>query len=710
MDAKKLIERMTIEEKAEQLTQVNSSLLNEKSTADITGPLLRLGLTANQISGIGSALNFSRVSDVKEIQENHLKTDRHAIPLLFMQDVIHGCCTIYPIPLAMGAAFSPELIKECSAMAARECVENGINVVFSPAVDMVRDARWGRVAESTGEDVYLNSLYAKAQVEGYHTQNVAVCVKHFAAYGAAEAGRDYNTVDMSEITLREYYLPAYKAALDAGADMVMTSFNLLNGVPAAANKKLVKGILRDEWGFDGVVISDYASFDEMMVHGIAENGFECAYKAMEATGDIEMVSLNYIRYLKELVGSGKINVEQVNKAVERVLALKQKLGLFDDPYINTKPKKKTLCKEHRAIAEKAAVKSAVLLKNDGVLPLSDSAKKIAVIGPFADSGDIIGCWHCYGNIKDAVTVATGIRSLFPSATVQVEEGVGFEIGAQIDGEKLRSAINLAKESEAVILAIGEPSSDSGESASKLNLDLSDGQYELVKSVVAANKNTAVLLFSGRPLTVKRFIDIAPAVLLMWHPGTEGGTAAAKLLFGKCCPEGKLPMSFPMSVGQCPIYYNRYNTGRPRANNDIRSPYTSSYIDGSNLPLFPFGYGLSYTQFRYSDIKLSNDKLNYGDEIIVSVEVKNVGKRSGVETVQLYIQDVAACVARPLRELKGFKKVWLASGESQTVEFAVDSAMLEFYNEDNIKTAEKGRFRVFVGTDSDTLNYAEFELL
>lgn len=710
MDVKKLIERMTIEEKAEQLTQVNSSLLNEKSIADITGPLLGLGLTVNQISGIGSTLNFSRVSDVKEIQENHLKIDKHSIPLLFMQDVIHGCCTVYPIPLAMGAAFSPELIKECSAMAARECVENGINVVFSPMVDLVRDARWGRVAESTGEDVYLNCLYAKAQVEGYHTQNVAVCVKHFAAYGAAEAGRDYNTVDISERTLYEYYLPAYKAALDAGADMVMTSFNLLNGIPTAANKKLVKGILRDEWNFDGVVISDYASFDEMMVHGIAENDYECAYKAMEATGDIEMVSLNYICCLKELVERGKINMEQVNKAVERVLVLKQKLGLFDDPYINTKPNGKTLCKEHRAIAEKAAEKSAVLLKNDGVLPFSDSVKKIAVIGSFADTGDIIGCWHCYGNIKDTVTVATGIRSLFPSATVRVEEGVGFEIGAQIDGKKLKSAVNLAKESEAVILAIGEPSSDSGEGASKLNLDLSDGQYELVKSVVAANKNTAVLIFSGRPLTIKRFIDIAPAVLLMWHPGTEGGTAAAKLLFGKCCPEGKLPMSFPMSVGQCPIYYNRYNTGRPRTNNDIRSPHTSSYIDGSNLPLFPFGYGLSYTQFQYSKIKLSNNRLNYGDKITVSVEVKNVGKRSGVETVQLYIQDLVASVARPLRELKGFKKVSLASGESQTVEFAVDSAMLEFYNEDIIKTAEKGKFRVFVGTDSDTQNYAEFELI
>ena len=718
MDIEQLIRQMSMEEKLQQLTQLSGVFFNKADTAKATGPKNEVGITDQDLDGICSVLNFSDVNAVRQIQKKHLEHDRNQIPMLFMMDVVHGCKTIYPIPLAMGATFAPDLMRECAAMAAREAKAMGIDVTFAPMVDLVRDARWGRVMESTGEDVYLNGLFAAAQVQGFQDEGVAACVKHFAAYGAPEAGRDYNTVDMSELTLRQYYLPAYKAAVDAGAKMVMTSFNSFNGIPAAANQKLVKGILRDEWGFNGVVISDYNAFREMMNHGITQDEKECAYKAISATNDIEMMSATYLHSMKELIAEGKVTEEQVDDAVRRVLTLKKELGIMDDPYLHCgktqdEGKKKydenVLTAENRAIVRRAAEKSAVLLKNEGVLPLSGKEKKIAVIGPFGDTGDIMGFWRCYGDGKDTVKLTEGIRNVVPDVTVAYEKGVDGAVDAKADAEELNRAAELAAHSDAVIVTLGEPQDDSGEGNSKQNLELPEAQYALLDRVLAANKNTAVVLFAGRPLALCRLQEKAPAILLMWQPGTEGGNAAANLLFGKATPEGKLPMSFPAATGQCPIHYDSYRTGRPRWNDHQRSTYCSSYLDGPNAPLYPFGYGLSYTKFEYSNLTVSSETMARGEKLTVSVTVTNTGEREGTETVQLYVRDKTASVVRPVKELKGYQKVLLPAGGETQVVFEIHEEMLKFYNENMEYAAEEGEFTAYVGGDSDCWQSVSFRL-
>lgn len=426
VSVEELLEKMTLDEKLQQLTQLSGTFFDTADKTAATGPKEDVGISDNDLPGIGSTLNYRGAEQVRRIQETHLEADRNKIPVLFMMDVIHGCRTIYPVNLGMGATFNPEFMEECSAMAAREARAMGVRVTFAPMVDLVRDARWGRVMESTGEDAYLNGLFAAAQVKGFQREGVAACVKHFAAYGAPEAGRDYNTVDMSELTLREKYLVAYKAAVDAGVKMVMTSFNSLNGVPAAANRKLVKGILRDEWGFDGVIISDYNAFREMMNHGVAKDEKDCAYKAMQATNDIEMMSAAYLHCMKDLIAEGKISQMQVNDAVRRVLNLKKDLGLLEEPYrflpktkeeAEKTQKSEILTAENRVLARIAAEKSAVLLKNKGVLPFKKNVKKIAVIGPFGNTGDIIGFWNCYGNGNDTVKITDGVKNLLPDAEI-----------------------------------------------------------------------------------------------------------------------------------------------------------------------------------------------------------------------------------------------------------------------------------------------------
>ena len=714
-----LLEKMTLEEKLQQLTQLSGVFFDSKDKTAATGPKNDIGLTDADLAGSGSVLNFRGADQVYRVQEAHLKADRNQIPMIFMMDVVHGCRTIYPINLGMGATFEPELMKECSAMAAREARAMGIHVTFAPMVDLVRDARWGRVMETTGEDAYLNGLFAAAQVQGFQSEGVAACVKHFAGYGAPEAGRDYNAVDMSELTLREKYLVAYKAAVDAGVKMVMTSFNSLNGVPAAANKKLVKGILRDEWGFNGVVISDYNAFREIMNHGVAKNEKDCAYKAMQATNDIEMMSATYIHSMKELITEGKIAESQVNEAVRRVLNLKKDLGLLDDPFLfaaateeesAARQKTEILTSENRNLVRIAAEKSAVLLKNDGVLPFNKNVKKIAVIGPFGDTGEVVGFWHCYGNSNDTVKITDGIKNLLPEAEVKYAQGVGGALDAIANEEEVEKAARIAEESDAVILTLGEPESDSGEGNSKQNLELPEAQYQLLEAVLAANKNTAVLLFSGRPLAIKKLSKLAPAILLVWQPGTEAGNAIANLAFGEVSPEGKLPMSFPAVTGQCPIHYDRFNTGRPRGNDLVRSPYSSAYIDGQNAPLYPFGYGLSYTSFVYGKAEISSEKLRRGETLQVSVTVKNTGDREATETVQLYLRDLVASVVRPVKELKGFKKVRLAAGEEKRVTFEIGEEMLKFYNAELEYAAENGEFTAYLGGSSDTTNGINFELI
>ena len=716
MNVKKIVEKMTLKEKLQQLTQLNAGFLDKNAGTEATGPLSSMGLTSQDLNGIGSVLNFQGPDNVKAIQRQHLEDDTNKIPMLFMMDVIHGCRTIYPVPIGLSASFDPQLVKDCCAMAAKEAAAEGINVTFAPMADLVRDARWGRVMESTGEDPYLNCLYSRAAVEGFQGDlkkgKVAACVKHYAAYGAAEAGRDYNTVDMSERTLREYYLPAYKAAVDAGVEMVMTSFNVLDGVPAAANKKLVDGILRKEWKFGGVVISDYNSFREMITHGVAENEHDAACLAVNAGNDIEMMSATYIGHIESLIKEGKVSLKQIDKAVERVLKLKKKMGMFSDPYLDAdKALADSLdcCKEHRDLARKAAEKCAVLLKNDGVLPFSTEVKKVAVIGPFANTGEILGNWRCYGKHEQTVTVLAGVKNLLGGAEVVYAEGVSGELTAS-DESGIAAAVKAAKGADAVILTLGEPQGDSGEGNSKLDLELPAVQYKLLDEVLKANKNTAVLLFSGRPLAIKRLSETAPAILEVWQPGTEGGSAAANLLFGKAVPSGKLTMSFPAKTGQCPVYYNHYNTGRPRMNDDVRVAYTSSYIDGPNKPLYPFGYGLSYTAFGYSDLKLSSSVLQSGGTVTASVKVKNKGSVAGEETVQLYIRDLFGSAVRPVKELKGFKKVMLAAGEEKEVSFEINEDMLAFYGPDLVKKAEKGDFKVFIGGDSECADSVSFRLV
>lgn len=715
MDVKKLMQSMTVRQKANQLLQLNAVVMDADAGADTTGPRENLGMTQHDVDNVGSVLNWLGAERMKRIQKNFLARCDVKIPLLFMLDVIHGYRTNYPINLGLACAFDMDLQKECAAMAAKEAALNGVHVTFAPMLDLARDARWGRVMETSGEDPFLNAQIAKAVVEGFQGDmgkyNVAACVKHYAAYGATEDGKDYNTVDMSERTLREYYLPAYRAAVDAGAKLVMTAFNILDGIPAIANTKLVRQILRKEWGFDGIIVSDFNAFREMITHGYAENEEKAAEIAMNNTIDLEMMSATYLQHIEKLIADGKVTEAQLDAAVEKTLRLKEELGLFDNPFRvadEAESEKYVLCAEHRSIARRAAEDSAVLLKNDGVLPLGKSVKRIAVLGPHADNGEIDGNWMCVAQSEDTVTVYDGIRAKLPDARVVTAAGVGLDIdGADESG--IPAAVRLAKESDAVVLCLGEAQLDSGEGNSKQFLDLPAAQYKLLDEVLKVNRNVAVLLFTGRPLAVKRLADTAPAILNMWFPGTEGGSAAANLLFGDAVPAGKLTMTFPYSVGQCPIYYNHYNTGRPRRDDTVRKGYCSSYIDGPNAPLYPFGYGLSYTTFNYSGLKLSADSFRRGEKLTVSVTVTNTGAVAGRETVQMYIRDWFGSTVRPVRELKGFEKVALAPGESQTVTFTVEEDLLAFYGADLVRKAETGEFTVYVGGDSTCELSADFKL-
>ncbi len=716
MDIKALLAKMTLEEKLAQMSQFNANCLVPDSEGGVTGPAKTLELTEEEISATGSTLNFVGAAEMKRVQDTHLKSDRLQIPLIFMQDVIHGYRTIYPIPLAMGATFDTELMRDCAEMAAKESAAAGVQVTFSPMVDLVRDARWGRCMESTGEDVYLNGLMAKAQIEGYQgdftkKHNIAACVKHFACYGAAESGRDYNLVDMSNHTLREYYLPAFRTSVDAGVEMLMTSFNTLGGVPSSGNKWLVQDILREEWGFDKIVISDYNAFREMKTHGFCKDNYECAERAFAAGTDIEMMSNCYIKFGKQLLEEGKVTMEQIDESVLRILALKDKLGLFDNPYAcaDTEEEKRLfLSEEHRALCRTAAEKSAVLLKNDGALPFSEDIRRVAVIGPYADIG-MIGFWSCMGREEEAVSVLAGIKAALPAAEVRYAAGCDGALLARTDTELLDEALELAKWADAVVLCLGEGRNMSGEGNSRADISLSDAQCELIRGVSRINARSVVTLFSGRPLALGNIIDDCHAVIEMWQPGTEGGSALANLILARCDFEARLPMSFPYHVGQAPIYYNRFRTGRPKKNDTKAGAYISQYLDYPNAPLFPFGYGLSYADFEVAPPKVSSPLMHRGETVTVSAEVKNIGERDGSTLVQLYIRDMVASVVRPVKELRGFARVSLKAGESKTVEFTLDEEALKFYNINEEFVAESGEFSVFVGLSSAVDECVQFTL-
>ena len=690
-DLNKLLSEMTVDEKVAQLMQLAGEFFQAEGY-EITGPLAYIGASAEVVSNSGSVLGVTGAADVIKIQTEYLKNNRHGIPLLFMADVIHGFKTIFPIPLAIGCSWDMELAKLSAKVAAKEAAVAGTHVTFAPMVDLVRDPRWGRVLETTGEDAYLNSKFAKAFVQGFQGDSftndfdkVAACVKHFAAYGAPEGGRDYNTVDMSERRLREEYLPAYKAALDVGCEMVMTAFNLVDGVPASGNKWLMRNVLRDEMGFDGVLISDWGAVKEAIPHGTAADEKGAAYNSIRAGVDIEMMTPCYINYLKELIEEGEVDVALLDEAVMRILTLKQKLGLFENPFraASTAAELEVILSDsHREATRVVAESSIVLLKNENSLLPLNPEQNVALKGPFANTGDILGAWSWKGNHEDSVTLKAG----FANHNAKLDDNA-----------------------DTVVLAVGEPVWMSGEARSRADITLPTEQLELIATEKAAGKKVIVVLFNGRPLDLHGVLDVADAVVEAWYPGTEGGNAVANILFGSVNPSGKLSMTFPYSVGQVPVYYNHMNTGRPHVET-ARNEYVSKYLDIPNEPLLPFGYGLSYTTFEYQNLKLNKPEISSSESLHVSVEVSNTGKVAGQEIVQLYIRDLVAEVSRPVKELKGFEKITLEAGATQTVEFTITEADLRYHHTDLSYTSDAGQFEIYVGGNSVEVLAAGFKLV
>ena len=714
---KGLLDSMTLEEKAGQLVQCNAGQFIANQL-EITGPDGEL-LPAEELNRVmGSVLTFEDAKQAKALQDRHLAADPKKIPLLLMLDVIHGLRTTYPIPLAMGCSFDDDLMTECADVARKESAACGVHVNFNPMVDTARDARWGRILETNSEEPLINSRMGAAFVRKTQGDdlsdpgNVACCVKHYAAYGAGEAGRDYKTVEVSERMLRETYLPAYRACVEAGARLVMPSFNSLNGVPSVANKYLMNEILRKEWGFEGVVISDYDAVGELVNHGVAKDLKDAARLAMEAGCDIDMVKNAYYLHLAELVREGVISEEMLNAAVMRVLRLKNELGLFENPYHGADEEAEErlyLCPEHRAVARRAAEETAVLLKNEGILPFSRDVKRIALIGPFAEETRLNGFWSRPGAERYTVTLPEGIRNLLPGAELLIEKGCGAEFEDR-DRSGIRKAAEAAAKADAVILALGEPENYSGEGRSRAELNLPGPQRELAEKVLEANPNTAVLLFNGRPLVFSELAEKAPALLEMWYPGSEAGNAAARLLWGEANPCGKLSAGLPRSVGQYPMPYNRMNTGRPKPPPDSRAvPFTSCYLDMPNLPLYSFGYGLSYTSFEYEKLTLDRNALTRDGELKATVTVRNAGSIPGKEAVQLYMRDPVASVVRPVQQLIDYRKVFLNPGETAEVVYTVREKQLRFYDTDGKEISEPGEFRISTGYADHLILTQTFEL-
>ena len=704
VNLQRLLSQMTLEEKVGQLAQFDTAVFM-RSGAALTGPEAEKAPAARLLRTAGSVLNFRGGKEARRIQEMHLKMDRNKIPLLLMMDVVHGYRTVYPIPLAMGASFDPALMAQCAEMAAGEATAGGVHVTFAPMVDYVRDARWGRVMETCGEDVYLNGVMGAAQVKAFQggdlkdKRHVASCVKHYAGYGGAEAGRDYNTVEISERTLRQHYLPAYKDCLDAGARLIMPSFNSLNGIPSVANPWLMKRILRDEWGFEGVAISDYNGVGELVAHGVAEDKREAAALAFENGCHMDMCAGAYTDHLAELVREGRFPEAQLDEYVLRVLRLKEELGLFEDPFRGLDTENEESCyltPENRALARRAAEETAVLLKNDDALPLTQNIKSLALIGPYAASHEIKGFWAFDGRDEDCVPIKDGLEALLPDTQITACAGCSAYYGHD-DEADIESAVETAKTAEKAILCLGEPQDYSGEGKSRAHLTLPGRQMELAKAVLKERPDTVVVVFGGRPLVLTELETLAPAMLMMWYPGTEGGNAAARLLLGLANPCGKVPMSFPKAEGQVPLYYDHPSTGRPKKNTDDEYlPFVSNYIDCGNLPLYSFGHGLSYTNFSYKTLELDKKEMGKGDTLTVTVTVKNTGSRPGKETVQLYLRDKVASVVRPVQQLIGFEKVLLQPGEEKKITFTVTESRLRFWNFENQWVSEPGEFEVSTG--------------
>ncbi len=724
-----LMKKMTLEEKIGQL--------NLPVTGEITTGQAKSSDVAKRIRNgeVGGLFNLKGVERIREVQRQAVEESRLGIPLLFGMDVIHGYETIFPIPLGLSCTWDMKAIEESARIAAIEASADGISWTFSPMVDVSRDPRWGRVSEGNGEDPFLGAAIARAMIRGYQGKDMSrndeimACVKHFALYGASEAGRDYNTVDMSRQRMFNEYMLPYQAAVEAGVGSVMASFNEVDGVPATGSKWLMTDVLRKQWGFGGFVVTDYTGINEMIDHGMGDQQTVAAL-ALNAGVDMDMVSDAFSGTLKKSVEEGKVSAAAIDAACRRILEAKYKLGLFDDPYKYcdvSRPKKQIFTKEHRAVARKTASESFVLLKNEGVLPLSKKGT-IAVVGPLADTrSNMPGTWSVAAVLDNAPSLVEGLKEVVGNrAEVVTAKGSNLIGDAEYekratmfgrelhrdnrtDRELLDEALKVAAKADVIVAALGESSEMSGESSSRTNLEMPDVQRALLQELLKTGKPVVLVLFTGRPLVLTWEEEHVPAILNVWFGGSEAAYAIGDVLFGDVNPSGKLTATFPQNVGQIPLFYNHKNTGRPLQEGRWFEKFRSNYLDVSNEPLYPFGYGLSYTTFDYSDIHLSSTEMSAGGELTATVTVTNTGSRDGAEVVQLYIRDLVGSVTRPVKELKGFEKIFLKAGESHKVSFSITPELLKFYNYDLQFVCEPGDFDVMIGGNSRDVKKARFLL-
>ncbi len=726
--AKNLLAKMTLEEKIGQLNLVTPG------GGMLTGAVVSADVESKIKKGqVGGLFGIYSPEKVRKAQDLAVKGTRLHIPLIFGLDVIHGHKTIFPIPLGMSASWDLDLSRESSVIAAKEATADGLNWAFSPMVDIARDARWGRISEGSGEDPYLGGLIAKAVVQGYQGKDLSLshtmmaCVKHFALYGGSEAGREYNTVDMSKIKMYEYYLPPYKAAIDAGAGSIMSSFNEIDGVPATGNKWLLTDLLRKQWGFKGFVVSDYTSLNEMTAHGMGDLQTVSAL-ALNAGLDMDMVGEGLLSTLGKSLKEGKVSLAAIDQACLRILEAKYKLGLFDDPYKyidEARPAKEILVQENRDAARKMAAHSMVLLKNEQQLLPLKAQGSIALVGPLADNKrNMLGTWVVAGDWTKSVSVKEGLtNALGNQVSIRYAKGANISddtvfakrvnvFGTEIDidakspEQLIKEAVDIASQSDVIVAVMGEAADMSGESSSRADIGLPESQQKLLAALAKKGKPIVLVLINGRPLTLVNESKQATAILEAWAPGTEAGNAIADVLLGKYNPSGKITATFPRSVGQIPIYYNHKNTGRPYDGTGFPK-FKSNYLDESNDPLYPFGYGLSYTSFTYSPVKLSKTQLKGQEKLMASVMIQNTGKYAGEEVVQMYISDPVASVARSVKDLKGFQKISLQPGETKEIKFEISTEELSFYNSDLKKIWEPGKFLVHIGTNSSQVQSATF---
>ncbi len=699
-----LLHKMTLEEKLGQMNQLSPWDFEDLAKRVRKGE-------------VGSILNVVNPEEVNKIQKIAVEESRLGIPLIVSRDVIHGYKTIFPIPLGQAATFNPEVVKEGARVAAIEASADGIRWTFAPMIDVARDPRWGRIAESCGEDPYLNAVMGTAMIKGYQGDSlndptaIAACAKHFVAYGAAEGGRDYNSTFIPERVLRNVYLPPFKAAADAGCATFMTSFNDNDGVPSTANSFVLKDVLRKEWKYDGMVVTDWASALEMVNHGFCTDGKDAAEKSVNAGVDMEMVSETFIQNLKQSIAENKVSIETIDNAVRNILRLKFRLGLFDNPYVVT-PQTVKYAEKHLQTAKTAAEQSVILLKNENqTLPFTDKIKTLAVIGPMADAPyEQMGTWVFDGEKEHTQTPLTAIKKMYgDKVKILFEKGLDYSRDKNTAG--IARAVNAARQADAVVVFVGEESILSGEAHSLANLNLQGAQSQLIKELAATGKPVVTVVMAGRQLVIADEVKVSDAVLYSFHPGTMGGPAIADILFGKVNPSGKTPVTFPRMSGQVPIYYAQHKTGRPANPTEmlideipVEAGQTSVgcrsfYLDAGNSPLFPFGYGLSYTTFEYSNLSLASDNLTVQDTLSISFTLKNTGKYDGTEVVQLYVQDKVGSVTRPVKELKRFQRVTLKAGESTQVSLNLPVSELAFWGYDMNYTVEPGDFTLWVGTSS-----------